>query len=89
MQRLFTEEEKENILSSIEDLKSKIDETKQIDQLTKVERKTLINSLSNSGLMPKDLLEEMLNDLGIDLLSNIEVMEDYSDNSRNIIYLYP
>ena len=30
-------------------------------------RKTLINSLSNSGLMPKDLLEEMLNDLGIDL----------------------
>lgn len=30
-------------------------------------RKTLINSLSNSGLIPKDLLEEMLNDLGIDL----------------------
>ena len=30
-------------------------------------RKTLINSLSNSGLLPKDFLEEMLNSLGIDL----------------------
>ncbi len=30
-------------------------------------RKTLINSLSNSGLLPKDFLEEMLNELGIDL----------------------
>ena len=30
-------------------------------------RKTLINSLSNSGLLPKYFLEEMLNELGIDL----------------------
>ena len=30
-------------------------------------RKTLINSLSNSGLLPKDFLEEMLNELEIDL----------------------
>ena len=30
-------------------------------------RKTLINSLSNSGLLPKDFLEEMLTSLGIDL----------------------
>lgn len=30
-------------------------------------RKTLINSLSNSGLLPKDFLEEILNELGIDL----------------------
>lgn len=29
-------------------------------------RKTLINSLSNSGLLPKDFLEEILNKLGID-----------------------
>ena len=36
-----------------------------------------------------DVIILVENDLGIDLLSNIEVMEDYSDNSRNIIYLYP
>lgn len=52
-------------------------------------RKTLINSLSNSGLMPKDLLEEMLNDLGIDLrvraeqlsLEEFAKISDYISNN--------
>lgn len=29
------------------------------------------------------------NELGVDLLSNVEVVQDYRDNSRNIIYFYP
>jgi 16S rRNA (adenine1518-N6/adenine1519-N6)-dimethyltransferase len=43
-------------------------------------RKTLINSLSNSGLIAKDLLEEMLNDLGIDLRVRAEqlTLEDFA-----------
>lgn len=42
---------------------------------------------NNTELVDVIILVE--NDLGIDLLSNIEVMEDYRDNSHNIIYLYP
>ena len=53
-------------------------------------RKTLINSLSNSGLIPKDFLEEMLNELGIDLriraeqlsLENFRDIADYIENNR-------
>ena len=43
-------------------------------------RKTLINSLSNSGLIPKDLLEEVLNNLGIDLRVRAEqlTLEDFA-----------
>ena len=52
-------------------------------------RKTLINSLSNSGLLPKDFLEEMLNELGIDLrvraeqlsLENFRDIADYIKNN--------
>ena len=52
-------------------------------------RKTLINSLSNSGLLPKDFLEEMLNSLGIDLkvraeqltLENFAQIADYIKNN--------
>ncbi len=52
-------------------------------------RKTLINSLSNSGLLPKDFLEEMLNELGIDLrvraeqlsLENFKDISDYIKNN--------
>lgn len=52
-------------------------------------RKTLINSLSNSGLLPKDFLEEMLNSLGIDLrvraeqlsLENFRDIADYIKNN--------
>ena len=52
-------------------------------------RKTLINSLSNSGLLPKDFLEEMLNSLGIDLrvraeqlsLENFRDIADYIQNN--------
>ncbi len=52
-------------------------------------RKTLINSLSNSGLLPKDFLEEMLNDLEIDLrvraeqlsLENFRDIADYIENN--------
>lgn len=52
-------------------------------------RKTLINSLSNSGLLPKDFLEEMLNELGIDLkvraeqltLENFKDIADYIKNN--------
>ena len=44
-------------------------------------RKTLINSLSNSGLLPKDFLEEMLNCLGIDLKVRAEQLslEDFKN----------
>lgn len=43
-------------------------------------RKTLINSLSNSGLIPKDLLEEVLNNLGMDLRVRAEqlTLEDFA-----------
>lgn len=52
-------------------------------------RKTLINSLSNSRLLPKDFLEEMLNELGIDLrvraeqlsLENFKDISDYIKNN--------
>ena len=52
-------------------------------------RKTLMNSLSNSGLLPKDFLEEMLNELGIDLrvraeqlsLENFRDIADYIKNN--------
>ena len=52
-------------------------------------RKTLINSLSNSGLLPKDFLEDMLNALGIDLrvraeqlsLENFRDIADYIENN--------
>lgn len=49
-------------------------------------RKTLINSLSNSGLLPKDFLEEMLNDLGIDLRVRAEqlTLEDFKNISDYI-----
>ena len=49
-------------------------------------RKTLINSLSNSGILPKDFLEEMLNDLGIDLRVRAEqlTLEDFKNISDYI-----
>ena len=54
-------------------------------------RKTLMNSLSNSGLIPKDYLEEVLNELGIDLrvraeqltLENFANITDYIKNNFN------
>ena len=44
-------------------------------------RKTLMNSLSNSGLIPKDYLEEVLNELGIDLRVRAEqlTLEDFAN----------
>lgn len=36
-----------------------------------------------------DVIILIENELGIDLISNIEVLNDYKDNSRNIIYLSP
>lgn len=36
-----------------------------------------------------DVIILIENELGIDILSNIEVLNDYKDNSRNIIYLSP
>ncbi len=44
-------------------------------------RKTLMNSLSNSGLIPKDYLEEILNELGIDLRVRAEqlTLEDFAN----------
>ena len=49
-------------------------------------RKTLINSLSNSGLLPKNFLEEMLNELGIDLRVRAEqlTLEDFKNISDYI-----
>ena len=52
-------------------------------------RKTLINSLSNSGLLPKEFLETMLNELRIDLkvraeqltLENFKDISDYIKNN--------
>ena len=54
-------------------------------------RKTLMNSLSNSGLIPKDYLEEVLNELGIDLrvraeqltLKDFANITDYIKNNFN------
>ena len=45
-------------------------------------RKTLINSLSNSGLLPKDFLEEMLTHLGID--SRVRAEQLTLENFRDI-----
>lgn len=36
-----------------------------------------------------DVIMLVENELGIGILSNIEVIQDYSDNSKNIIYFYP
>lgn len=36
-----------------------------------------------------DIIILIENELGIDLIGNIEVLNDYKDNSRNIIYLTP
>lgn len=36
-----------------------------------------------------DVIVLIENELGIDLLSNVEVMPDYKDNKRNIIYFMP
>ena len=49
-------------------------------------RNTLMNSLSNSGLIPKDLLEEVLNHLGIDLRVRAEqlTLEDFCEISNYI-----
>ena len=49
-------------------------------------RKTLINSLSNSGLLPKDFLETMLNELEIDLRIRAEqlTLEDFKNISDYI-----
>ena len=40
-----------------------------------------MNSLSNSGLIPKDYLEEVLNELGIDLRVRAEqlTLEDFAN----------
>ena len=45
-----------------------------------------MNSLSNSGLIPKDLLEEVLNHLGIDLRVRAEqlTLEDFCEISNYI-----
>ena len=57
----------------IKDLNTYIDKVWNIDSVSK--------------LVDVSILIE--NDLGIDILSNIEVLNDYKDNSRNIIYLTP
>lgn len=55
-------------------------------------RKTLVNSLSNSGLVSKEFTEKMLNELGIDLriraeqlsLENFKEISDYIKNKNRI-----
>ena len=36
-----------------------------------------------------DVIILVENELGVDLLTNVEVIQDYKDNSKNIIYFYP
>lgn len=57
----------------IKDLNTYIDKVWNIDNVSKL----------------VDVIILIENDLGIDILSNIEVLEDYKDNNRNIIYLSP
>ena len=57
----------------IKDLNTYIDKVWKVDSVSKL----------------VDVIILIENELGIDILSNIEVLEDYQDNSRNIIYFVP
>lgn len=85
-----------NILSKkeISTIKSIYDKAINIDKRNKDGIKDLdiyINKVwkvDNVGKLV-DVIILIENELGIDLISNIEVLNDYKDNSRNIIYLTP
>lgn len=85
-----------NILSikEISTIKSIYDKASNMDKRNKDDIKDLsfyINKIwkvDNVGKLV-DVIILIENELGIDLISNIEVLNDYKDNSCNIIYLTP
>lgn len=85
-----------NILSikEISTIKSIYDKASNMDKRNKDGIKDLsfyINKVWKVDNVSKlvDVIIFIENELSIDILSNIEVLNDYKDNSRNIIYLTP